>query len=36
VFSAATAADGRYEEFERRSIDVVRRLDEYLTEDTDE
>ena len=36
VFSAAVAANGRYDEFERRSIDVVRRLDEYLTDDSDE
>jgi 2-dehydro-3-deoxyphosphogluconate aldolase / (4S)-4-hydroxy-2-oxoglutarate aldolase len=33
VFSAEVAAQGRYDEFERRSIDVVRRLDEYLTDD---
>jgi 2-dehydro-3-deoxyphosphogluconate aldolase / (4S)-4-hydroxy-2-oxoglutarate aldolase len=33
VFSPDVAAEGRYDEFERRSIDVVRRLDEYLTDD---
>lgn len=33
VFSPDAAAKGRYDEFERRSIDVVRRLDEYLTDD---
>jgi 2-dehydro-3-deoxyphosphogluconate aldolase / (4S)-4-hydroxy-2-oxoglutarate aldolase len=33
VFSPDVAAQGRYDEFERRSIDVVRRLDEYLTDD---
>ncbi len=33
VFSPDNAAKGRYDEFERRSIDVVRRLDEYLTDD---
>jgi len=33
VFSPDAAARGRYDEFERRSIDVVRRLDEYLTDD---
>ncbi|MGH2751901.1 MAG: bifunctional 4-hydroxy-2-oxoglutarate aldolase/2-dehydro-3-deoxy-phosphogluconate aldolase [Actinomycetota bacterium] len=33
VFSADAAAKGRYDEFERRAIDVVRRLDEYLTDD---
>jgi 2-dehydro-3-deoxyphosphogluconate aldolase/(4S)-4-hydroxy-2-oxoglutarate aldolase len=35
VFDAELAARGRYDEFERRSIEVVRRLDEYFTEDTD-
>ncbi|MGH2737167.1 MAG: bifunctional 4-hydroxy-2-oxoglutarate aldolase/2-dehydro-3-deoxy-phosphogluconate aldolase [Actinomycetota bacterium] len=35
VFDAELAAQGRYDEFERRSIDVVRRLDEYFTEETD-
>ena len=33
VCSADAAAAGRYEEIERRAIDVVRRLDEYLTDD---
>jgi 2-dehydro-3-deoxyphosphogluconate aldolase/(4S)-4-hydroxy-2-oxoglutarate aldolase len=34
VFNPDVAADGRYEEFERRAIEVTRRLDEYFTEDT--
>jgi 2-dehydro-3-deoxyphosphogluconate aldolase/(4S)-4-hydroxy-2-oxoglutarate aldolase len=33
VCSPDAAAAGRYEEIERRAIDVVRRLDEYLTDD---
>jgi len=33
VCSPDAAAEGRYEEIERRAIDVVRRLDEYLTDD---
>ncbi|MGH2697783.1 MAG: bifunctional 4-hydroxy-2-oxoglutarate aldolase/2-dehydro-3-deoxy-phosphogluconate aldolase [Actinomycetota bacterium] len=33
VFSPDAAAQGRYDEFERRAIGVVRRLDEYLTDD---
>ena len=33
VCSPDAAAKGRYDEIERRAIDVVRRLDEYLTDD---
>ncbi len=33
VFDPDLAAEGRYDEFERRAIEVVRRLDAYLTED---
>jgi 2-dehydro-3-deoxyphosphogluconate aldolase / (4S)-4-hydroxy-2-oxoglutarate aldolase len=33
VFDPGLAAQGRYDEFERRAIEVVRRLDAYLTED---
>lgn len=33
VCSPEAAAKGRYDEIERRAIDVVRRLDEYLTDD---
>jgi 2-dehydro-3-deoxyphosphogluconate aldolase / (4S)-4-hydroxy-2-oxoglutarate aldolase len=33
VCSPDAAANGRYDEIERRAIDVVRRLDEYLTDD---
>jgi 2-dehydro-3-deoxyphosphogluconate aldolase/(4S)-4-hydroxy-2-oxoglutarate aldolase len=36
VCSADAAAAGRYEEIERRAIEVVRRLDEYLTDDDEE
>lgn len=32
VFSADLAAEGRFDEFERRAIDINRRLDEYFTE----
>ena len=32
VFDAQVAAEGNFEEFERRSIEVCRRLDTYLTE----
>jgi 2-dehydro-3-deoxyphosphogluconate aldolase/(4S)-4-hydroxy-2-oxoglutarate aldolase len=32
VFDADIAAEGRYEEFERRAIEVCRRLDMYQTE----
>lgn len=32
VFAADIAADGNYEEFERRAIEVHRRLDLYMTE----
>ncbi len=32
VFDADLAAQGRYDEFERRAIDVCRRLDAYLTD----
>lgn len=32
VFHADLAAEGRYDEFERRAIDVCRRLDMYMTE----
>ena len=34
VFDPELAADGNYEEFERRSIEVHRRLDAYLTDQT--
>lgn len=33
VFDPDLAAQGRYDEFERRAIEVVRRLDAYLTDD---
>lgn len=36
VFNADLASDGNYEEFERRSIEVHRRLDAYLTEREDQ
>ena len=36
LFDANLAAEGNYEEFERRSIDVHRRLDAYLTDREDE
>lgn len=32
VFEAKLAADGRYDEFERRAIEINRRLDLYLTD----
>lgn len=32
VFDPAVAAEGRYDELERRAIEVCRRLDTYLTE----
>lgn len=32
VFDADVAAQGRYEEFERRSLEIHRRLDAYLTD----
>jgi 2-dehydro-3-deoxyphosphogluconate aldolase/(4S)-4-hydroxy-2-oxoglutarate aldolase len=36
VFDASLAAEGRYDEFERRSIEINRRLDLYFTESEDE
>ena len=36
VFDKDLARQGRYEEFERRSIDICRRLDTYVTEGADE
>ena len=33
VFDPDLAAEGRYDEFERRAIEVARRLDAYLTDD---
>jgi hypothetical protein len=32
VFDARVAAEGRYDELERRAIEVCRRLDAYLTD----
>ena len=32
VFDADIAAEGRFDEFERRAIDISRRLDNYLTD----
>jgi 2-dehydro-3-deoxyphosphogluconate aldolase/(4S)-4-hydroxy-2-oxoglutarate aldolase len=36
IFDPDIAAQGRFEEFERRSIDIHRRLDSYLTEGSDD
>jgi 2-dehydro-3-deoxyphosphogluconate aldolase / (4S)-4-hydroxy-2-oxoglutarate aldolase len=36
VFDAQLAADGRYDELERRAVEINRRLDLYLTEQEDE
>jgi 2-dehydro-3-deoxyphosphogluconate aldolase / (4S)-4-hydroxy-2-oxoglutarate aldolase len=36
VFDSTIAAEGRYEEFERRSVEINRRLDLYLTERDDD
>lgn len=36
VFDPQVAADGRYDELERRAVEINRRLDLYLTEQEDE